>query len=141
MDFLDSVVLEAEVRDEGVPLTVEKYWAIRLEGVAVRSLYSLGELHLSLPDTVLFHPLISELTYIGCELIAIDNVCMAFPTPHPLVSSLEVVLIRTRIGHCLVQPRTSIRRRQLQHRHGRHATVLSRSGWRNRVAREAVRGT
>ena len=72
--YLRSVVREAEARDSGIVLTTEAYLAIRLENIGVHSLCAMGELLLSIPDALYYHPLLARMMEIECEMVAIDNV-------------------------------------------------------------------
>ena len=76
--YLRSVVREAEARDSGIVLTTEAYLAIRLENIGVHSLCAMGELLLSIPDALYYHPLLARMIELECEIVTIDNVSFRF---------------------------------------------------------------
>nr|AQH32583.1 terpenoid synthase [Polyporus brumalis] len=71
--YLNSVIVQAEDRDNDTIRTIDSYLEIRRENVGVRSAYMPGELHLSIPDEAFYHPVIKELEYLAIDLIILDN--------------------------------------------------------------------
>ncbi len=75
VDYLDSLVIEAEARDRGRILQLTEFLAIRIQCAGVRLCYAIRGLYLSIPKEVV--ETLEEMVYLGSELIAIDNVsCM-----------------------------------------------------------------
>ncbi|KAM5541867.1 terpene synthase [Ganoderma adspersum] len=73
VDYMNAVAAQAEARDHGGFLTVDKFLAIRREDIGARPLYVLGALFLSVPDHFHDDPLHARMIGLGCDLIAVDN--------------------------------------------------------------------
>ncbi|EJF60917.1 terpenoid synthase [Dichomitus squalens LYAD-421 SS1] len=71
--FMDTLVSQAEDRNNTTIRSVHDYFLLRRETIGARPAYVIGELRLSIPDEALYHPAIRELEYLAAELIAIDN--------------------------------------------------------------------
>lgn len=119
--YLRSVVREAEARDSGIVLTTEAYLAIRLENIGVQSLCAMGELLLSIPDALYYHPLLARMMELECEIVTIDNVSSVFVAT-ATKKNTQTHSCRSTVGRAVIQPRTSDRRRGLQHRHDHNAS-------------------
>ncbi|KAI0355477.1 terpenoid synthase [Trametes cingulata] len=75
IDYLNSVILQAEDRFSGTTRTLEEFGRIRRENVGGRSSFSVSEMHLRIPDEAFYHPHIVELqTCIIDMIIAISDV-------------------------------------------------------------------
>lgn len=72
-DYLNSVVSQANDRDNNTLCTVDTYLRMRRENIGARPSYVPGELHLNIPDEAFYHPIIKELEYHIAELIILDN--------------------------------------------------------------------
>ncbi|TBU44824.1 terpenoid synthase [Dichomitus squalens] len=72
-DFLDSLVSQAEYRNNGTNPSIDDYIQLRKNTVGARPAYIIGHLCLSIPDEALYHPAIRELEYLAAELLALDN--------------------------------------------------------------------
>ena len=73
-DYLNSVITQAEDRDNDTHRTIDTYLQTRRENIGARPSYVPGELHLSIPDEAFYHPVIKELEYLIADLIILDNV-------------------------------------------------------------------
>ena len=60
-DYLQSVIAQAEDRDNNTIRTIDSYLENRRQNIGARPSYVPGELHLSLPDEAFYHPVIKEL--------------------------------------------------------------------------------
>jgi hypothetical protein len=72
--FLNSLVDQAEDRDNDTIRTVDEYLKTRRENIGARPSYAPAELGLDLPDEAFYHPVIVELSYHIADLILLDNV-------------------------------------------------------------------
>ncbi|KAI0089631.1 isoprenoid synthase domain-containing protein [Irpex rosettiformis] len=72
-DYLDSVVIQAGDRDQNRIRTAEEYFETRSNNIGTRPSFAIGELHLSIPDYVFYHPTIKELEFLSSCLVALDN--------------------------------------------------------------------
>ncbi|RPD67494.1 terpenoid synthase [Lentinus tigrinus ALCF2SS1-7] len=72
-DYLNSVIVQAEDRDNDTIRTIDSYLETRRQNIGARPSYVPGELHLSIPDEAFYHPVIKELEYLCADLIILDN--------------------------------------------------------------------
>jgi Terpene synthase family 2, C-terminal metal binding len=72
--YLNSVVQQAEDRDNNSIRTIDSYLENRRENIGARPSYVPMELDLDLPDHVFYHPVIVQLSIYIAELIILDNV-------------------------------------------------------------------
>ena len=80
VEYLDAVVQQARDRDDKSIRTIESYFTIRRGDVGTRPCYALLELSLNIPDEVINHPVIRELSDCASDLVALNNV-----SPHHLL--------------------------------------------------------
>ncbi|EJC98835.1 terpenoid synthase [Fomitiporia mediterranea MF3/22] len=71
--YLESVVQQAADRDNDKQHSIESYLRNRHENIGTRPSYAVIEFNLHLPDEVIYHPIIVELSENITELILIDN--------------------------------------------------------------------
>ena len=72
--YLNSVVQQAEDRDNNSIRTIDSYLVNRRENIGARPSYVPMELDLDLPDHVFYHPVIVQLSIYIAELLTLDNV-------------------------------------------------------------------
>ena len=73
-DCVRSVATEAEDRDNTILHDIDSYLTFRRRNIGIRSSFMPGELQLSLPDEVYYHPIIRELKDLIADLVLLDNV-------------------------------------------------------------------
>ncbi|TBU58644.1 isoprenoid synthase domain-containing protein [Dichomitus squalens] len=71
--LMNSFVAEAEDRDNHTIHSIESYFELRRGTIGMGPSYFIGELHLSIPDEALYHPVVRELEYLAADMIALDN--------------------------------------------------------------------
>ncbi|EJF62150.1 terpenoid synthase [Dichomitus squalens LYAD-421 SS1] len=71
--LMNSFVAEAEDRDNHTIRSIESYFELRRGTIGMGPSYFIGELHLSIPDEALYHPVVRELEYLAADMIALDN--------------------------------------------------------------------
>ncbi|EJD05124.1 terpenoid synthase [Fomitiporia mediterranea MF3/22] len=71
--YLDSVVEQARDRDNDTHRSVPSYFKTRRENVGARSSFVICELGSDIPDEVLHHPAIKELTRLSADFIVLGN--------------------------------------------------------------------
>ena len=74
--YLNSVIQQAADRDNDTIRSIESYFENRRENIGARPSFALLEFKLSLPDDVVDHPIIVELSNCSTDMIIIDNVCL-----------------------------------------------------------------
>ena len=79
--YLESVVQQAQDRDNNVIRSIDSYFENRRQNIGARPSYVPIELGLNLPDHVFYHPVIEELSYYIADLIILDNVTCSFLLP------------------------------------------------------------
>lgn len=60
-DYLNSVIVQAEDRDNDYIRTVPEYLATRRENIGAKPSYYPGAMGLNLPDAVWYHPIVKDL--------------------------------------------------------------------------------
>ena len=85
-DYLNSVVQQAEDRDNEIIYSVESYFETRRGNVGVRPCFFPFELELELPDEVVYHPVILELAFCVVDLVTLDNVSICFPIHNSILT-------------------------------------------------------
>lgn len=73
-DYCQSVVQQAADRDTKHIRDVESYMVIRRENIGAKPSFALLELDMDLPDEVLEHPAVVDLTTWAIDMIIIGNV-------------------------------------------------------------------
>lgn len=74
-DYLESVVQQAEDRDDDRYRTIDEYLHNRRQNIGARPSFAPMELDLDLTDEVFYHPVVQELSVYITDLIILDNVC------------------------------------------------------------------
>ena len=74
--YLHSVVQQAADRDSCKIRTIDSYFENRRNNIGARPSFALLEFKLSIPDEVVDHPIIVELSNCSTDMIIIDNVCL-----------------------------------------------------------------
>ncbi|KZT21453.1 terpenoid synthase [Neolentinus lepideus HHB14362 ss-1] len=77
-DHVNSIVLQAEDRDNNKICTIDEYLETRRENVGARPSFFIGELHLNLPDQAFYHPTVKEQEYLIADLLVLDNDIVSF---------------------------------------------------------------
>ncbi|KAH8101904.1 terpenoid synthase [Cristinia sonorae] len=72
-DYLESVVQQAEDRDENRFRTIDEYLENRRQNIGARPSFVPLELQLHLPDEAFYHPVVQELSVYITDLIILDN--------------------------------------------------------------------
>ncbi|RPD81425.1 terpenoid synthase [Lentinus tigrinus ALCF2SS1-7] len=72
-DYVNSVVVQAEDRDNDTIRTIDSYLETRRENIGTRPAHLPAELHLSIPDEAFYHPIIKELEFLCADLVLLDN--------------------------------------------------------------------
>lgn len=72
--YLESVVQQANDRDENVIRSIDSYFENRRQNIGIRPSYVPLELGLDLPDHVFYHPVIEELSLYIADMVILDNV-------------------------------------------------------------------
>jgi len=76
-DYLESNVVQAKHRDDDVLFqSVGDYLHLQRENIGARPAFFPCQMHLNIPDEALYHPIVVELKYLTCDMIAIDNVSL-----------------------------------------------------------------
>lgn len=79
--YLESVVEQADDRDNNVIRSIDSYFENRRHNIGVLPSYVPMELDLNLPDHVFYHPVIEELSYYIADLVIVNNVTCSFFLP------------------------------------------------------------
>ena len=79
--YLESVVEQADDRDNNVIRSIDSYFENRRQNIGARPSYVPMELDLNLPDHVFYHPVIEELSYYIADLVIVNNVTCSFFLP------------------------------------------------------------
>jgi len=75
---MDSVVQQAEDRDNKHIRTVESYLEVRRDTIGAKPSFALLELEMDLPDDVFNHPTLEKLRMLVIDMLCIGNVRVDF---------------------------------------------------------------
>ena len=73
-DYLNSVVVQAEDRDNTYLRTVDEYFETRRHNIGSMPSFAIGEAHLNLPDEAFNHPVVRKLQELITYILILDNV-------------------------------------------------------------------
>ena len=76
--YMDSVVQQAEDRDNKHIRTVESYLEVRRDTIGAKPSFALLELEMDLPDDVFNHPTLEKLRMLVVDMLCIGNVRVDF---------------------------------------------------------------
>ncbi|KAF8493609.1 terpenoid synthase [Gautieria morchelliformis] len=71
--YTDAVVQEAVDRGAGHIRDVQSYFEIRRETIGVKPSFAINEIHLTIPDEVMKHPVIVALSELSIDMLLIGN--------------------------------------------------------------------
>ena len=78
-DYLESNVVQAQHRDNHTFFqSIDEFMIYRREAVGARACLFPCQMHLLIPDEVLFQSIVLEIEYLAVEMMAIDNVVCSF---------------------------------------------------------------
>ena len=92
--YCQAVVQEAADRDTKHIRDVDSYFENRRENIGTKSCFAFLELDMNIPDDVMEHPTIVNLTNWATDIIIMDNVCLG--STHLLLSPHAVLTSRYR---------------------------------------------
>ena len=75
--YCDSVVQQAAEREVNRRHTIESYLEMRRENIGAKPSFALLELDMELPDEIMEHPAIVNLSTWAIDMLIIGNVCGA----------------------------------------------------------------
>jgi hypothetical protein len=85
IDWLQSVVDQAEDRDSNTVRTIDAYFETRRQNIGCRPTFVIGEFNLSIPKEDLSHPTITKLEILAADMTLIVNVSLGgVLSLHPL---------------------------------------------------------
>ena len=78
--YLEGVVEQARRQTQGIP-SIDDYLIVRRQDIGAYPCFPLIEpaFNLKLPDEVLYHPVMVELSRLAVDMIIFDNVCCSLP--------------------------------------------------------------
>lgn len=71
--YLDGVVQQAADRSINLIRDIDSYFAMRRATSGIGTVFSICELSLNIPNSVMAHPVIEKLTELAVDMIFIDN--------------------------------------------------------------------
>jgi hypothetical protein len=78
-EYLEAVVQQAADRGRSFIRSIESYLELRRNTAAAKPSFALLELDMSLPDEVIYHPVIQELNVVTVDMLCIGNVSIESP--------------------------------------------------------------
>ncbi|KAK7451208.1 hypothetical protein VKT23_012544 [Stygiomarasmius scandens] len=71
--YLDAVVQQAEDRTSGHIRDVESYFEVRRDTIGAKPSFAINEIHMNIPDEVIAHPTIVNLSILAIDMLIIGN--------------------------------------------------------------------
>ena len=81
--------------------TVNEYMEMRRDSVGMKTVFAILEMGLNLPDEVVHHPVINELSTLALEMVLLDNVSRD--------ATANMAKLTVIAGHDFIQQRASMR--------------------------------
>jgi hypothetical protein len=94
-------VQEAEDHTRKHIRTIDEYMEMRRDSIGMKTVFAILEIGLNLPDEVVRHPVINELSTLALELVLLDNVSRD--------ATAHMARLTAIAGHDFIQQRASVR--------------------------------
>ncbi|KAA1470674.1 terpenoid synthase [Dentipellis sp. KUC8613] len=72
-EYLQSVILQASDRERSHIRNIDSYLKVRRDTIGAKPSYALLEFDMNLPDEVISHPILQELTYLSIDMLCLGN--------------------------------------------------------------------